>query len=310
MIACRNLSKTYGNFTALDNLSLDIGKGETFGFIGPNGAGKSTTMRILSTLLEPTSGEARIDGVSVAEHPDDIRRIVGYMPDQFGVYDGLKVWEYLDLFAGAFRIPSLDRPKIIDGVIELTDLGPKRDTFVEALSQGLRQRLCLAKTLLHNPEVLILDEPASGLDPRARIEIREILKELTRIGKTIMISSHILPELADFCSHIGVIEAGKLIATSPVKTLIEAQGERTITLWILRKPEKALEWLQDRSEISCLDLIQGTPHKLKFHFKGGLEELAQFTTLLVQQDFGLVGLEEAKTDLEGLFLSLTKGGIH
>ena len=168
MIVCQNLSKSYGSFHALENLSLEIDKGDTFGFIGPNGAGKTTTIRILSTLLDPTSGSATVAGYSVTEQPDEIRRVLGYMPDKFGVYDGIKVWEYLDFFAGAFRMPRASRPKLIDDVLELTDLSQKKEFFVEALSTGMRQRLCLAKTLLHDPQVLILDEPASGLDPRAR----------------------------------------------------------------------------------------------------------------------------------------------
>ncbi len=311
MIECRNLSKNYGSFVALENLNLQIEKGDTFGFIGPNGAGKTTTIRILSTLLEPSDGEAFVAGHSVVEHPDEIRRLIGYMPDKFGVYDGMKVWEYLDFFAGAFRLERSSRSQLIGDVLDLTDLGHKREFFVEALSAGMRQRLCLAKTLLHDPQVLILDEPASGLDPRARIEMRELLRELTRMGKTIMISSHILPELSDFCNRIGILEAGRLVAAGKVDDIMnELHSERRITVRILRNGEQAAEWLQSQSSVSDLDFVNGTPAKLKFLFAGELEELATLASNLTAQDFGLIGLEEAKTDLEDLFLRVTKGEVQ
>ncbi len=311
MIVCRDLCKSYGNFHALEGLSLEIDQGDTFGFIGPNGAGKTTTIRILSTLLDPTSGTATVAGHSVLDEPEAIRRVLGYMPDKFGVYDGMKVWEYLDFFAGAFRIKSAARPKLIDDVLELTDLGQKKEFFVEALSTGMRQRLCLAKTLLHDPQVLILDEPASGLDPRARIEMRELLKELTRMGKTIMISSHILPELSDFCNRIGILEAGKLLAAGKVDDIMSTlQSERRITVRLLRNGEKAAEWLQNLPSVAGLDYVDGTPAKLKFGFSGELEALADLSAQLATSEFGLVGFEEAKTDLEDIFLRVTKGEVR
>lgn len=311
MIVCRELCKSYGNFHALESLSLEIDQGDTFGFIGPNGAGKTTTIRILSTLLEPTSGTATVAGHSVLDEPEAIRRVLGYMPDKFGVYDGMKVWEYLDFFAGAFRIQGPARPKLIDDVLELTDLGQKKEFFVEALSTGMRQRLCLAKTLLHDPQVLILDEPASGLDPRARIEMRELLKELTRMGKTIMISSHILPELSDFCNRIGILEAGKLLAAGKVDDIMSTlQSERRITVRLLRNGEKAAEWLQNLPSVAGLDYVDGTPAKLKFGFSGELEALADLSAELATAEYGLVGFEEAKTDLEDIFLRVTKGEVR
>lgn len=311
MIVCRHLSKSYGDFHALENLNLEIDKGDTFGFIGPNGAGKTTTIRILSTLLEPSEGEATVAGYSVVEQPDEIRRVLGYMPDKFGVYDGMKVWEYLDFFAGAFRLPRTSRPQLIEDVLELTDLGHKKEFFVEALSTGMRQRLCLAKTLLHDPQVLILDEPASGLDPRARIEMRELLKELTRMGKTIMISSHILPELSDFCNRVGILEAGKLLAAGKVDDIMGTlQSERRITVRLLRNGEKAAEWLQNEASVAGLDYVDGAPCKLKFGFSGDLDALAELSTRLATPDYGLVGFEEAKTDLEDLFLRVTKGEVR
>lgn len=311
MIVCRHLSKSFGSFQAIEDLNLEIEKGDTFGFIGPNGAGKTTTIRILSTLLEPSEGEATVAGYSVVEQPDEIRRLLGYMPDKFGVYDGMKVWEYLDFFAGAFRLPRNSRAQLIDDVLELTDLGQKKEFFVEALSTGMRQRLCLAKTLLHDPQVLILDEPASGLDPRARIEMRELLKELTRMGKTIMISSHILPELSDFCNRVGILEAGKLLAAGKVDDILGTlQSERRVTVRLLRNADRAAEWLQNEDTVAGLDLVQGSPAKLKFGFSGDLEAMALLAERLACSDYGLVGFEEQKSDLEDLFLHVTKGVVR
>ena len=311
MIECEGLTKTYGDFVALDNLSLKIERGDTFGFIGPNGAGKTTTMRILSTLLEPTSGTALVGGISVVENPDEIRKLLGYMPDAFGVYDGMKVWEYLDFFAGAYRLPKVSRSQAINDVLELTELGQKKEFFVEALSTGMRQRLCLAKTLLHDPQVLILDEPASGLDPRARIEMRELLRELTRMGKTIMISSHILPELADFCNRIGVLEAGSLITAGRVDDIMATlQSDRRITVSLLRNREKAAELLESDEHVSDVEVLEGEAIKLTFAYTGELELLAGLSHRLADPEFGLVGFEEEKTDLEDLFLRVTEGIVR
>lgn len=311
MIECKEVTKTYGDFVAIENLSLTVNQGDTFGFIGPNGAGKTTTIRILATLLEPTHGEASVGGYSVRDNPAEIRQILGYMPDKFGVYDGMKVWEYLDFFAGAFRLPKESRPQLISDVLELTDLSQKHEFFVEALSAGMRQRLCLAKTLLHDPQVLILDEPASGLDPRARIEMRELLNELTRMGKTIMISSHILPELSDFCNTVGILEAGKMVATGRVDEIMGTlQSERRITIRVLRNGEQAAEWLQNEDAVSEIDLVEGDVCKLKFAFSGDLDGMAALSERLATPEYGLVGFEEEKTDLEDLFLRVTKGIVR
>ena len=311
MIECEGLTKAYGDFVALDNLSLKIDRGDTFGFIGPNGAGKTTAMRILSTLLEPTSGTAHIGGISVIDNPDEIRKLLGYMPDAFGVYDGMKVWEYLDFFAGAYRLPKESKAQSIADVLELTELTQKREFFVEALSTGMRQRLCLAKTLLHDPQVLILDEPASGLDPRARIEMRELLRELTRMGKTIMISSHILPELADFCNMIGILEAGSLITAGRVDDIMATlQSDRRITVSLLRNGEKAAQLLEADEHVSDIDMADGERVKITFAYTGELELLANLTHQLADMEFGLVGFEEEKTDLEDLFLRVTEGIVR
>src|SRR6478609_6472360 len=219
MIELNNFTKVYGEFVAVSNLNLKIGAGEMFGFIGPNGAGKSTTIRFLATLLRATAGEGTVNGYSVTKDPLGVRKSVGYMPDNFGVYDGMKVWEFLDFFALAYQIPRGRRKAVIGDVLELLDLTHKRDDFVNGLSRGMKQRLCLAKTLVHDPPVLILDEPASGLDPRARLEVKALLKELRNMGKTILISSHILTELADFCTSIGIIERGKLLAAGSIQEI-------------------------------------------------------------------------------------------
>src|SRR6201991_510771 len=217
MIELNNFTKVYGEFVAVSNLNLKIGAGEMFGFIGPNGAGKSTTIRFLATLLRATSGEGTVNGHSVTKDPIAVRKSVGYMPDNFGVYDGMKVWEFLDFFAVAYQIPRSRRKAVIGDVLELLDLTHKRDDFVNGLSRGMKQRLCLAKTLVHDPPVLILDEPSSGLDPRARLEVKALLKELRTMGKTILISSHILSELADCCTSIGIIERGQLLLHGPIQ---------------------------------------------------------------------------------------------
>src|SRR5687768_11234687 len=229
MIELRNFTKVYGEFVAVQNLSLKISAGEMFGFIGPNGAGKSTTIRFLATLLRATTGEGIVNGHSVTRDPIAVRRSVGYMPDNFGVYDGMKVWEFLDFFAVAYQVPRARRKAVLSDVLELLDLTHKRDDFVNGLSRGMKQRLCLAKTLVHDPPVLILDEPSSGLDPRARLEVKALLKELRRMGKTILISSHILTELADCCTSIGIIERGQLLMHGPIEDVYRRiRGNRTV----------------------------------------------------------------------------------
>ncbi len=307
MIRCSGLSKNYEDHLALDTLDLDVEAGDAFGFIGPNGAGKTTTIRILATLLEPTEGEAEVGGFDVVREPDEVRRLLGYMPDKFGVYDGMRVWEYLDFYAAAYRTPREARSKLIDDVLELTDLGPKRDAFVEALSTGMRQRLCLSKTLLHDPKVLILDEPASGLDPRARIELKELLRELTRMGKTLFVSSHILPELSDFCNKVGILEKGNLVASGSVEAILEQLGgARSMRVKVLREVEKAAELL---TGIEGVVEVRKEGELLKFDFSGDLEGLAELAQHLVESGHGLVEFHEEKTNLEKIFLQVTRGEV-
>ena len=219
MIRCENLRRTYGKTVAVDNLNLHIEAGELHAFVGPNGAGKTTAMRILATLMKPTSGDAFVDGVSVSESPQQARKLVGYMPDFFGVYDNLKAWEYLDFYAGCVGIEARDRRRRLDELLELTALSDKREAYVDHLSRGMKQRLCLARALLHDPKLLILDEPASGMDPLARAQMREILTQVGRMGKTVLISSHILPELSQLCSHVTILERGKLVYSGSVREL-------------------------------------------------------------------------------------------
>src|SRR5271157_4857257 len=258
MIKTQDLTKTYGELHALKNLTLELNEGDLFGYIGPNGSGKTTTMRILATLLQPTWGEASVCGYSIYTHPKEIRRIIGYMPDFFGVYDDMKVLEYLEFFAAAYRIKGPGRKKICNDVLDLVDLGYKRDAFVTSLSRGMTQRLGLARVLLHDPKVLILDEPASGLDPRARIEIRGLLKELRKLGKTIMVSSHILPELADICNKVGMIERGELLVNAEVTEVIKRVRPQTILLvGVAGDAEPAARLLEQSKLVVGVELRDG-----------------------------------------------------
>src|SRR5205807_6801834 len=280
MLEVQHLRKEYRNLTAVKDLSFRLGQRDIFGFIGPNGAGKTTTIKILATLLRPTAGRATIDGMDVVRDPEAVRGIIGYMPDFFGVYDDIKVWEYLDFFAAAYKIPRAKRPGIIDDVLELTDLTIKKEAYVEELSRGMKQRLCLAKTLVHDPQVLLLDEPASGLDPRARVEIKELLKELRSMRKTILISSHILPELADFCNKIGIIEQGELIVSGEVGEIMRqmAGGQ----LYEVRLPAEdraaALQLLAARADVAEAHETEGG---IDVSYTGAPEEIHRLLAALI-----------------------------
>ncbi len=260
MLETRDLTKRYATLTALDHLNLSIPEGAIYGFIGPNGAGKTTTMRIVTALLKPSYGEAWVAGHEVSREPKVIRKLVGWMPDTFGVYDNMKAWEYLDFFAASYGVPEVRRRQQIGELLDLVDLGNKRDEYVMGLSRGMKQRLSLARTMAHDPQLLILDEPASGLDPRARIELRELLKELRALGKTIMISSHILTELAEMCTHIGIIEAGKLLVTGEVNQILASlQPHRTIEIHVLADAERAVELLRHLPGVRDVRLIAAAP---------------------------------------------------
>src|SRR6476469_9473624 len=305
MIELNNFTKIYGEFVAVSNLNLKIGAGEMFGFIGPNGAGKSTTIRFLATLLRATAGEGTVNGCSVTKDPIGVRKSVGYMPDNFGVYDGMKVWEFLDFFAVAYQIPRGRRKAVIGDVLELLDLTHKRDDFVNGLSRGMKQRLCLAKTLVHDPPVLILDEPASGLDPRARLEVKALLKELRRMGKTILISSHILNELADCCTSIGIIERGQLLMHGPIETVYrQIQRNRHIEVRFLDQMELGLSVIRSSPHVrnvaidvnSCVVELEATDAQVN--------ELLQ---QLIYNKCGVRSFSEKDPSLEDVFMMVTKG---
>ncbi len=258
MIVVENLTKIYGGRIALDNISFVVPEGEIFGFVGPNGAGKTTTLRILAALLAPTSGSAFIDGADVTREPERVHSRLGYMPDFFGVYDQLTVAEYLDFYASCYRQPRQRRKVVVDNLLELVDLGDRRNQAVDTLSRGLKQRVCLARALVHDPAVLLLDEPASGLDPRARVEMREILKELRNMGKTIVISSHILPELTELCSMIGIIDQGRMRATGAVQEVIQQlTSGRRLRIRVLGKPRPAVTLLKRLAAVRRVDLVEG-----------------------------------------------------
>jgi ABC-2 type transport system ATP-binding protein len=307
MIETRDLTKMYGDLYALNRLSIKLERGDVYGFIGPNGAGKTTTMRILATLLNPTWGEASVCGYSIYNGAKEIRRVIGYMPDFFGVYDDMKVIEYLEFFAAAYRIKGPERRKKCDQVLDLVDLGYKRDALVTSLSRGMTQRLGLARVLLHEPQVLLLDEPASGLDPRARIEMRGLLKELRNMGKTILVSSHILPELADICNKIGIIERGKLLFDGDVESAIQRVRQHMVL--DVR--------VTDGMTAAAKDHLEGLPDVLKVELKDGdtlrvtlndgVSDGSFIAETLVKNGYRLRLLREEEIDLEDVFMAITKG---
>ncbi len=323
LVETHELTRRYGTNLALDHLNLAIPEGAIFGFIGPNGAGKTTTMRILTTLLLPTSGEAHIAGVSVTREPRAVRRLVGFMPDFFGVYDNMKSWEYLDFFGRSYGIPAQRRQPLIGELLELVDLGHKRDEPVMSLSRGMKQRLSLARAMMHDPRLLILDEPASGLDPRARIELRELLKELRAMGKTIMISSHILTELAEMCTHIGIIERGKLLAAGEVQEILRTmRPHRIIEIRVvsgaaraeamLRAHPDVLELRREgariESEEEAAPLNDETgPHTLLADFAGDEHALSNVLAMLIGEGVRISHFAEQSGDLEDVFLHVTTG---
>ena len=305
MIDIRGFGKDYGEFTAVEHLDLTIDEGEMFGFIGPNGAGKSTTIRFLATLLRASRGDGTVNGFSVSGDPIEVRRSVGYMPDNFGVYDGMKVWEFLDFFAVAYRIGISKRKQVINDVLELLDLTYKRDDYVNGLSRGMKQRLCLAKTLVHNPPVLILDEPASGLDPRARLEVKALLKELRQMGKTILISSHILTELADCCTSIGIIERGKLLMNGPIGEVYRRiRGNRRIEIKFTDRMEEGVSII--RSEPSCLDVEIGVA-SATVELDTDDEGVASLLAKMSAAGVGMRSFAEHDPTLEDVFMMVTKG---
>ncbi len=305
MIETRDLTKKYGETFALKALDLKLEAGDVFGFIGPNGAGKTTTMKILATLLNPTWGEAYICGSSIYTNPKEIRRLIGFMPDKFGVYDEMKVIEYLEFFAAAYRINGARRRQRCDEVLDLVGLDYKRNEPATSLSHGMTQRLGLARVLLHDPQVLLLDEPASGLDPRVRIEIRRVIKHLGEAGKTVMVSSHILPELADMCNKIGIIEKGVLIENGPVGEVIrKVRRNLQLQVAVAGPQEPAARILEQHPSVQQVALSDG---HIAVTLREGVTDYSDFATLLISSGYKLTLLREDELNLETAFMALTKG---
>jgi ABC-2 type transport system ATP-binding protein len=319
MIETINLTKRYGDLVALDNLNLAIDEGSCFGFIGPNGAGKTTTIKILATLLKPSSGQAQVAGLTVGYQNRQIRPLIGYVPDFMGAYEDMVVTEYLEFFAAAYGIHGQQRTKVVGDVLELTDLSYKATAEVNSLSRGMQQRLSIARVLLHDPKVLLMDEPASGLDPRARVEIRELLKELKRMGKTILISSHILPELAELCNVVGIIERGKLLFSGTVReALNRAKVGHTVHIGVASNIAKAAEMLEKAPGVRKLALVadetpaSGKPTQvieINYEDTPGAS-YTDLANLLVNAGFRLTKFGEEPVNLETAFMRLTKGMVQ
>ena len=305
MIETRKLTKRYGNLIAANEIDLKLDEGDVFGFIGPNGSGKTTTMRMIATLLNPDYGEAYVCGKSIYTDPQEIRRLVGYMPDFFGVYDDMTVMEYLEFFAFAYRINGSSRRKVCEEKLELVDMSFKRDAMVNQLSRGQTQRIGLARTLLHEPQVLLLDEPASGLDPRARIEIRNLLKRLGELNKTIIVSSHILPELADVCTRVGMIEKGHMIVDGYVDEVMrKAREAQMLHIRVSGDPDPAARLLEQCGEVRAVTIKNGL---IIATLKKDVLDYSELPTRLFQAGIKITMFREEEVNLETAFMELTKG---
>lgn len=313
MLRIENLTKKYGKFLALDHLNLHIEKGELFGFVGPNGAGKTTTMRIVCGLLKATSGEVYVDDVNAITNPDDIKRKVGYVPDFFGVYDNLKVMEYMEFYGSMYGMDKDTVDEISMGLLELVNLSDKEDVFVDTLSRGMKQRLCVARALIHNPDLLVLDEPNSGLDPRARFEMKEVLKNLSSMGKTIIISSHILPELSEMCTSIGIMERGRLIVSGKVEdVMMKSRGSQPIRMRAfvesMENKEQAQEYIGTvLREQPLVSKVNFTEDEILVNYQGDDKQTAQLLKLLFDRNIMVSNFYREKEDLESLFLQITGG---
>ena len=306
-IETRNLTRYYGKVTAVADLNLQVSVGALFGLIGPNGAGKTTTLRMLAGLLEPSTGTILLNGQEVNHNWPELRKKIGYMPDFFGVYEDMLVWEYLDFFARCYDLPTTRRRQVTDELLELVDLTEKREAYVQTLSRGMRQRLCLAHALVHDPQILLLDEPASGLDPRARVEMRELLRELGAMGKTILVSSHILSELAELCDSVGIIEKGRMVTSGPLAEISRyAQQGRSLRL----KTITPLDEVKTRlSNLTGVGQVREANDSLDVEFLGDDEAVANLLSTLVSQGVKVVSFVEETSNLEEIFLRLTKGEV-
>jgi ABC-2 type transport system ATP-binding protein len=311
IIEVNNLTKRYGNRTAVDNISFSIDPGSIFGFIGPNGAGKTTTIRMLTTLLKPTAGRASVDGHSVTNNPYAARSIIGYMPDFFGVYTDMKVWEYLDFFGACYHIPVSERSGLVKDLLELVELGHRRDDFVDALSRGMKQRLCLARALVHDPKVLVLDEPASGLDPRARVEFRDLLTELSNMGKTIFVSSHILADIAEICTEVGIIEMGRMVTHGSLEAIKRRlTSDHHLCIRVLGdaiEPAKStLAVIQGVSRLETRATRDGD-WDILIQFRGDKAAVSNLLKQLVTANVPVLAFTEETDSLEDMFMRLTEG---
>ncbi|HEY7737245.1 MAG TPA: ABC transporter ATP-binding protein [Candidatus Limnocylindrales bacterium] len=306
IVRTEGLVKRYDGTLAVAGLDLDVEEGEIFGLVGPNGAGKTTTLRILATLLDPSGGEAEIAGLSVRRNPKEVRRVLGFMPDVFGVYDDMKVWEYLDFFGRCYGLPADRRRRLIGDLLELVDLADKRDHYVQSLSRGMQQRLCLAHALVHEPSVLLLDEPASGLDPRARVELRELLRELRAMGKTIVISSHILPELEELCTSVAIVDHGRVLAqgrVSEIERRLRAGAVLRVRLLDHADLDRAREHFEAQPDVASVNVLDdGT---IEIGFRGSDVETAKLLGDAVGAGLPIVTFARAASDLEELFLQVT-----
>ena len=310
VVETRGLVKRYGEHVAVNGIDLVVGPSEIYGLVGPNGAGKTTTMKILATLLAPTDGEAYVTGIPVSADPLEVRRRIGYMPDFYGVYDDLRVWEYLDFFGRCYGVPARRRPAMTNDLLEIVGLTEKRQDYVESLSRGMRQRLCLAHTLVHDPALLILDEPASGLDPRARVEMRDIFRELRAMGKTILVSSHILPELGEMCTGVAIIDRGIVLRAGRIGEI-----ERSLRATALLRIDllgddaaAAATWLGTRPMVGDVLQVEATETgrvRLEVPFDGTAEAQAELLRAMIEAGHRVVGYSQATSDLEEIFLKVT-----
>jgi len=310
MLKIDSLTKNYGSFPALKGLSLEIPDGALHGFVGPNGAGKTTTMRILATLMKPTSGTAYVDGTDVVKDGQAARKLVGYMPDFFGVYDSLKCWEYLDFYARCYRIGASERKRMTRQLLELVQLEEKENEYVDALSRGMKQRLCLARSLIHDPKLLILDEPASGMDPRARAEMKGILRTLREMGKTVLISSHILPELAEMCDSLTILDHGQLVFSGSVEELSDKMnGNAPLDIRLTEgcgeeNVDAAVRCLKEMPAVN--EILREEPYLLRIRLENGADVCSDVLRQLVMKGVPVSDFHRAPMNLEKVFMEVTQ----
>ncbi|MCR5339550.1 MAG: ABC transporter ATP-binding protein [Lachnospiraceae bacterium] len=303
MLYIDRLYKNYGTHQAVKGLSLHIPKGDLFGFVGPNGAGKTTTIRIVCGLLKETSGQVIIDGMSLKKQPNEVKRCIGYVPDFFGVYDNFRVSEYMEFYASLYNISAKEAAALTTDLLELVNLSDKRDEYVDSLSRGMKQRLCVARALLHDPRLLVLDEPSSGLDPRARVEMKELLMNLRSMGKTIIISSHILSELSEMCTSIGIMDQGRLVAVGKIEDILQTgKDNSSVILEITKDRERAISIIRQMADIEVESVME---HQIKIRHPGDDEKMNRFLIELLQQGVVLDGYHRQQDNLEQMFMQLT-----